>query len=392
MKDLFTVKMDIQSNLENLDSMQKQMQMAWDNPEKRQKSAFKQIFRPMLIMMAVSGCYNFSDLNDFSTQDHQKSTWKGILSGVYRLIVFLLLLASSSKMAAGVYYLPQENKQMIGLCLIWSISLIFTFLVSLKTSSKKFGHYEAAFKFWEDKIIPEFKDLQLDCPVKSIKRRTLVTTIVATLCVILNVVGLGIQIHFGAGPLYLAPFEDTPFAIALFLFVLTVDSLVWLIPQANAIVTAKAISRLLQSFNKYLSETIDKETKTCPTNLRRIRLLHMNISKFVSDLDKDFGWLYGMSLGFTIAIFIFGLYQVIKTDMNTITYVMYFFWLSIGLAQIGLITIFAAFVNDEVSSVYYFYHQFFILSLNKNIPRNMCHLLMRPTCQLDDNRPFLSCF
>jgi len=71
--------------------------------------------------------------------------------------------------------------------------------VNFKQTSRKYGHYEQAFKLWEEKIIPGGEELGMECPVDKIKHRVIIASIVAMAFAVLNTVAVGIMmtIHVG---------------------------------------------------------------------------------------------------------------------------------------------------------------------------------------------------
>lgn len=346
------LRMDIESSLEQIEFNGGPIQNSWiESPQVRKKSCMKRIFRPILIMMAVSGLYNFSDLYDLSTSKNRKTSMKSVLSYIYRFFVLGLILTMLGRFIAAFFYLPPQYHQLLGLCIIFISSLIFHFFIFLKTTSDKFGNYEATLQFWEEKIIPELKALDFECPIKSIKLRAMITTIVACVCIVINVIGTGVQVlQFNSGPLYMAPVEINTYTIIFFFILQLYSSFVWIIPHANVIILSRTLTRQFQSFNKYLADTIENQGSVIPANFQKLRLLHTDLSKLISDFDKDFGWFCGISLAFHIALNVFSLYQIIKTDMDTMSMVMFLFWFSIVTIMLGTTTIFAALLNEEVSN------------------------------------------
>lgn len=344
------MKMDITKGLEELDFTLNSKRQAWtENAEMRRKSCLKQIFRPVLFILAIGGCYNFSDLNDLVHVNGRKWTVKLILSYMYRLFILAILSLMAVRFILGFFFLPSQYHQMLGLCLVWITSLIANFLVSLKSTSCKYGHYEAAFQFWEEKIVPEFIDLQFECPVKSIKRRAVGVTVASCVCVTLNGIGVGLQVfQFGGASIYLAPLQENPYTLSLLMTFQMFATFVWFAPQANAIVLSRTLCRVFTAFNKYLANTIKNQENTIPSNLQRLRILHMDMSKLVSDLDKDLSYFYGFSFAFNMGLCVFALYQVMRTQMDTFTLAMYLFWFIVGILLIGVTATFAALVNEEV--------------------------------------------
>ena len=249
----------------------------------------------MLIVMAISGCYNFSDIYEIVPKNRQW-TMKVALSYIYRMVVFLILLFMEIRFILAWFYLPTSYHATIGLMSVWSLSLIVNFLVSFKSSSLKFGHLESVFKFWEEKILPECVDLQLECPVEKIKRSAITHTVAACVFVTINFIGLTVQVYmFDADVLYLTPIDINALSLIMLHVCHLVTAAVMMIPQAHYVVISKAMTHVFESFNDYLEKVTKGQGPPIQTNLQRLRLLHMDTSKLVSEMDKDLGWFYGLS-------------------------------------------------------------------------------------------------
>ena len=288
--------MDVKSGFEGTDIQSEPRPHAWTlTLEQRKKSCLKKMLQPMLIVMAISGCYNFSDIYEIVPKNRQW-TMKIVLSYIYRMVVFLILLFMEIRFIIAWFYLPTSYHATIGLMSVWSLSLIVNFLVSFKSSSLKFGHLESVFKFWEEKILPECVDLQLECPVEKIKRSAITHTVAACVFVTINLIGLTIQVYmFGADVLYLTPIDINPLSLIMLHVCHLVATVVCLVPQTYFVVISKAMTHFFKSFNDYLEKVTKSQGPPIQTNLQRLRLLHMDTSKLVSEMDKDLGWFYGLS-------------------------------------------------------------------------------------------------
>lgn len=342
--------MEVQPGLEKLDLQEEARHQGWvENTEIQRKSCLKQLIRPILFTMAIAGCYNFSDLYDSIQEKDRKWTRKLILSYLYRLLVFVILLLFMVKFVVGITVLPSQYYVMLGLGLGWVAYLIAQFLVCLKSTSCKYGHQEDAFQFWKRRIIPACSDLQFECRVKPIQRRTLVVTVVACVSVAINIITFLIQVLvFDGGQLYLAPIEENGFTLTILIAFQTWASFVWIIPHAHAVVISISLCQVFKDFNKHLADAIVSPKNTVLPSLQRLRILHMDASKLVSNLDSDFTYFYGFSVASNIAVCVFTLYQVIRTELDTFSLGMYMYWFIVGLMLNGITTMFAAFLNDEV--------------------------------------------
>ena len=342
--------MDEKPSIQDLDMLEEPKRHAWiENEEQQKKSCLKKMLQPMLIVMAISGCYNFSDIYEIVPKNRHW-TMKIALSYIYRTVVFLILLLLEIKNIVSLFNLPSVYHASIGLKSVWILSLIANFLVSLKATSLKYGHLESVFKFWEEKILPECVDLQLECPVEKIKRSAITHTVAACVLVTINFTGLIIQVYmFGADVVILTPIDINPLSLTMLHVCHLVATAMWMIPQAYFVVISKSMTHVFESFNDYLEKVTKGQGPPIQTNLQRLRLLHMDTSKLVSEMDKDLGWFYGLSCTMNMFLSLFSLYHIMKTEMDIFSLVLNIFWFLGGVLITGIPATFAAQLNDEVS-------------------------------------------
>ncbi|XP_052766802.1 uncharacterized protein LOC128207732 isoform X1 [Mya arenaria] len=330
----------------------------WDEIDEKKKSCLKQILRPILLAMAIAGCYNFSDLIYIQKSENDKTSVKWVLSLMYRLVLLLVTLAATARYACILFYLPSDYQYIAILCLVWALHLVTQLLLSFKTTSRKYGHYEKAFQHWESVIIPESRQLGLRCPVAQIRRQTITAVIIGMAIIILNVVSIGIQLEVSADPVfYLFPLSETHWSKMFYIFLMLMSSLVWIVPQANAIILSKTLTTVFTVYNETFEKQITDNKNNLPENFPRMRQLHINICKLVEELDNDMGWFYATDMGFMIFLTVFTLYQIVKTTMDTFSLVMYFFWFLSGIAIVVFTTSFAAFTHEAahapLDTIYY---------------------------------------
>jgi len=303
--------------------------------------------RPILVCMALSGCYNFSDLNYIHKHEDKKITAKYVFSVAYRIMVLLVVIAVATKLTVTTINKP-EYKLMGILCIAWTLMLLAFLILSFKQTSRKCGHYEQAFKLWEEKIVPESKDLGIPCPVPKMKHRTLVVSFVAVVFVVLNTVGIGIQMMLVSGDFFVYPFEDTESSHAEVSIAYFLASAVWLVPQANIVVVCSSVTHVFKSFNTSLEENICRKSKQFPPNFKKMRHLHLNLCNLVEELDSDMGWFFAADFVFIIFLNLFAVYQMIKTSLDTVSLVLYGFWFLAGIVTLIVTAAFSAQTNVAV--------------------------------------------
>ncbi|XP_045182101.2 uncharacterized protein LOC123540846 isoform X1 [Mercenaria mercenaria] len=354
MKDIFIVKMAGKTKVEKFEIKDQKMHSAWSDDSDKNVTSLKQILKLMLYGLAIAGNYSFSDIN---SAGENSSSIKSVLSKIYRTYVFISILIMVIKFIAGFFYLPTDYFYFSILCAVWSTYILCIQLYSMKATSSKYGHYEKVFKIWDQKIMPEFKELGIEYPSFKLRKGVIIVLVIAFILVVCNTAGLGVQIYISGGYFYTAPFESNPYTLTAYFILVTAEILAWIIPVAFVISLTKLIQEAFNSLNKYKSKLCEQNGCKMVENFQKIRMLHLNLSKLVSDLDEDLGWFYAIIFTFNIGLSVFTLYQIIKRTLTTFELVLYVFWFLCGLASIGLPAIHAALVNDAahapLDSIYY---------------------------------------
>ena len=334
--------------LEDLDTKAGSQREAWVDISQKKRSCLKQILRPILVCMALSGCYNFSDLNYIAKNEDKKITAKYVFSIAYRVFYLLLMLILCVKFCIQGFVMP-NYKLMAILTVVWTLLIVITLLVNLKQTSRTHGHYEQAFKLWEEKVIPECIELGVELPVAKMKHRTLVVSIVAVVLAVISTCSIAIQMLYVIEDFYVYPFEATAWSHVLVIVPSLFACMAWIVPQANAAALCRSLTALFKSFNKYMERTIIDNNYRFPDNFTRMRLLHLNLCNLVEELDNDFSWFFATDFVFVIFISLFILYQMIKTSMNTISLVLLGTWFIQNIAIMVVTATFSAFTNVAVS-------------------------------------------
>jgi len=112
---------------------------AWEEETEKKCSCLKKILRPILVCMALSGCYNFSDLNYIAKNEDKKITAKYVFSIAYRILLLLTVIAVATKFTVTTIKKP-EYKLMGILCIAWTLMLLAFLILSFKQTSRKCGH------------------------------------------------------------------------------------------------------------------------------------------------------------------------------------------------------------------------------------------------------------
>lgn len=310
----------------------------------------KQILKPMLYILAMAGNYSFSDINS-------QSGSSALLSKVYRFCILAVLVLSLMKLVAAIFYFPSSsmlfNFNLLGIG--WTAFSLAISLVSLKSTSSKYGHYEKTFQFWNRKIVPEFQELNIKYPVAKMKRGVIYATAV-TLCVsILNIVGIILKVLFATGfnYLYTAPFESSPQTLSVALTFTFFVGFTYYTPIVFAIIFSILLQEAFKTFNDLVTEVCSQQDSTETKTFQKLRLLHLNLSKLLNELDQDMGWFYAVFMLFSVSLSVFTLYQIMKSSLTTFDLIVFLFWLFCVSTSLGVTSIYAALVHETVSTLYY---------------------------------------
>jgi hypothetical protein len=222
----------------------------------------------------------------------------------------------------------------------------------LKASSTKFGHLEQVFKFWEEKIVPEFEEHGIEYPVIKLKSWVRTVLIVAFALSTVKVMGIGVQIHMRGGYFYTSPFESNPLTVTGFIILGTMAALSWVLTIVFVTSFTKLVQEAFKSVNQYKTKVGKQNGCNMAERFKATRQLHLNLCELVNDLDEDLGWFYGIIFTFNTCLGIFTLYQIIKKSLTTIDMAVYILWLLTGLASTGIPAVYAALVNKAVSTMY----------------------------------------
>ena len=338
--------MESKTKVEKFEIENHNKKKAWTEDNERSVKSLKETLRPILYGMAIAGNYNFSDIY---RDDEQISSGKAVFSKIYRVFMMTLVCTGAVKYLSCFFYLPTEFLQFNSLCAIWNIYIVCIHIYNFKATGSRFGHYEKVFQFWNQKIIREFEELGIEYPSLQLRKGVIVTLIIAIVLIVFNISALGAQIIYIGGYFYTAPFETNVGTLVVFFLCMTAGTLAWIIPISFVICFTKLIQEAFKSLNEYKSK-VCKQTGCKPVGkFQKLRLLHLDLCKLVSDLDNDLGWFYAIIFTFNIGLSVFTLYQIIKIIKTTFDLVMFTFWFLSGLASIAIPAIFAAYVNEAVS-------------------------------------------
>ena len=326
---------------------------AWDHHDSQSHLTLRQLIRPSLIGMAVSGCYTYD--GDFIRMGRERSQGRvyRTFGRLFRIICAIVCIGAITKTMTAFLYLPAEYLQFNAVVVAWNVECFLLFLVSLKSGHSRYGGRDKAFDFWEENISPALEELGIDLPVQTVKKRQTIYLIMASMFSVFNLAGSSFMsaeiFSEGYGSVFAAPFAKSVSTIGLSMGIMVVLTLLWLFPAFYIIFISTLLMQTFEVFNNFLEKHIAQNILKMTCKFHKIRLLHLNLSKMVAELDKDFGYYFALIFVFNIAIACFILYQILKTQLETIDLVMYLFWMFSSLALLGGVSVFAAYLNESVS-------------------------------------------
>ena len=325
------------------------LRKAWDKENEKGHLALRNLLRPSLIAMAICGCHKY-EMGFDKARKVKLQTYRVFETG-YRVIFFFVCVAALAKsctaFATNFVYIN-------GLLTAWHLQNLIMFLVSFKSSRSKYGGQTKAFDFWDTKIREELAQLSVRIPEERFQRRQKVVLCLAALLCMFNIDGSILLIVDAFGTdfslVISAPFSNTTLLKLISICILANQTLMWFLPLGYIILIATLLTMTLEELNNYLDNLITENCFNMACEFRRIRLLHLNLSKMISYLDKDFSYYFATLFVIGIGISCFNLYQIVRAPMDTMNLLMTLFWLLATLTILGIISVSAALLNEAVGT------------------------------------------
>ena len=313
----------------------------------------RQLLRPSLVSMAISGCYTYNDNLVTTEQTTSKGKPYRIFGTVYRLVFFIICASGCVKSAATFYKHSYAFLHLNVISCVWYTQCLIMFLISLKSNHVQYGGQRKAFKFWDEKIRLEMEALGLEFPEEKIKKRQKICLVVASVIVCFNIAGLSLLatdiFSEGFGAFFSAPFDKSVPSIFLEVCLFFTCNLIWIFTFFYIILVSILLTSTFEVFNGHLETHIQQNCATMTCQFQNIRQLHLNLCKMVSYVDQDFGCYFAVTFLFNVGLACFILYVMLKSEHDILELLMFVSWLIIQLALLGAISIFAAFLNETVS-------------------------------------------
>ena len=300
--------------------------------------------------MKMCGCYSFEAGGSKDKRENSDGRFFKFLRNSTELFVCWWLLQHVLSLLQLFFTLPETFIQLNAINLVWLTQCLVIFLISLKASHAKYGSQSKAFNFWDDKIKPEMDALGIEFPEEKVKKRQKICIAIATCFVILNVgclVMFSIDVFSrGLDIFYAAPFAPSIPVLIVANFLMIEITLLWVMPVFYIIVISSLLIATFETFNEYLENHITQNLTKMTCKCQRIRLLHLNLGKMVSHLDNDVGYYLPTTLVFSIGLSCFILFMVLGSQHDTLSLVMFIFWILSPMCLCAAVAIHAAMLNN----------------------------------------------
>ena len=317
------------SNVQEFDIMRGQSRHAWEeddgqrdeNRGQRDDKCLRRALKPILVCMAMCGCFNFSEL--FGRVDNKTRSARFYVSFVYQIFCFVISLLGLTKLAVTVYALPEARLILLLQCM-WTVSLILCFGVCFRHFSSKWGHYEKAEKQWVDRVVPCFQELGIVVPDVSINKQARMWSVISIMISTMYTATYGLQMLVMPVELVVYPLKDTPWSRMMSIILVLYENSIWIVPIAHMTVLTRLVTTCFELFNKHLKMEIEKNKNRIPKSFPKLFILHQDISKLLTELDTDMRWFFTVSFSFSIFLLIFVMYWITKTSKPLNTIYIYF--------------------------------------------------------------------
>ena len=329
--------------------------IAWDEADDKKKVTLRELLRPSLITMAVCGCYTYDPWTIRSGQSKPEGCLYRVFGTFYRILFLIVCLIGCVKAFSGIANIPSDLFPLSIAKTIWYSQCLVVSLISLKSSYSRKGSQKVAFDFWDDKISPEMIELEIEIPIKLIRKRQMIHVVVAICLAVLNMVCnilLFTDVISDRFKVFIAaPFAPSVPVLIIEGLILAVVSMLWFLPVSYLMNVSTILSSTFDAYNKYQEENLSPDCTKVIMLCQRLRTLHLNITKVVSLFDQDFGYYFATNFVFSIGLSCFMLYQLLQHPGDTISIVMFAFWVAMPLVLLSLTSISAAIVNDTVGMI-----------------------------------------
>ena len=326
-----------------------------DNEETTELT-LRQLLRPSLISMAISGCYIYDPEFVRTGGETSRGRFYRIFGWFYRMFYFTVCLAGLVQAVVAFFTIPPDFIQLNAPKVIFYAQCVCFCLIAWKSNHAKHGGQLKAFAFWDCKISPQMKAIGLKPPYEKLKKRQRIYLANAFLLWCLSTGGavlLSADIFSDSYSSFVsAPFTSSILSLSISVLIQGVVSLTWIISIFYLLTLSTLMTSSFEILNTYFEK--EQDSAVIISKFQNLRMLHLNLTKMVTALDKDFGYYLASIFLFSGGIACFILYQILRVQLDGISLLAFTSTLMSVAGLICLASVFAAFVNESVSSSFYF--------------------------------------
>ena len=318
------------------------------------QTPLRQLLRPLLVSMAIGGCYTYDPIYIRKGRETIEGRPYRILGRAYRTICFVMCVVSCTQATIAFFTLPGTFIPLNATRMIWYIQCLCLSLIAFKSNHAQYGGQKKAFNLWDDKIRPEMEALGMKIPEAKIKKRQRVCVISAAFMSFFNVAtGIVFSADIfseGYGAFMSAPFIDSIPTLSIIFTIYCFLTFIWVMSTVYILLLSMLLTVSFEVINEFLDNLVEQKSLTMTRQFQRVRLLHLNLCKMVMELDKDFGCYLAVILVFGCGSVAFILYQVLRTQLDSLSFIMLLFFITAVMGLVAVSSVFAAFVNEAVST------------------------------------------
>ena len=325
----------------------------------------QQLLRMLGFSLAIFGMFHLDNLfvkkcKAEEQQDERPRSIKFRVHSVYCGLVAALIFSYfvRSTMAFFVGGEAKENFAFRVVVATWSLQLVLNIAVTLKASHPNWGYQRVACQNWNTNVLRFMESLDVSLNEKKVQKVLKYILVFGWGVVILNVCLAPILLFINESEfsrtfsnVLIAPVPVTTYTKLFMSVVIVFQTVAWLAPVMYFMAVCFVVKAAFKVCKVAVSAAIDKgkETNMYPTCLYRERMLHLNISRCLELIDRDFKYFYANMFFTNIPLACFILYQMLKTSMDPLTLAAFSFWLAVNIFFVSMATLAGAYVNTAVS-------------------------------------------
>ena len=300
--------------------------------------------RPMICLLILSACYN---VKKSRTKLLEIILWS--YQGIVILNILAYMVRTLSLLASDIlsYLTPIFlTCQCVGSCFIcW------------KLFSRRYGHFHESMVLWQtsvskmvhEEILINFKHFnRMQIAVVSFTIFIHVASTTTQFLITFVMYSREELDRIGYNTTFTAPFQDTVASRILVTTSVCLQIVTLITPTFFLMVISIMICTGFRALNKYL---VHRRGRNEPfARMENIRQIHLDMCQVVSMLDRDLRLLYGNIYFWTLGLSIIILYSLVKFPLTLYGSLVYLFYLCLTLGMLFAVSIFAAYVHEEVGT------------------------------------------